>query len=143
MDIFHDVRWKRSDCYVSTRTIYTAILYIPQFPARCREYVGEIYELECYYHPPIFFFLLFLFLLSPSYSFFFLLSSFPFSFSFFHSFFNFSLYSIPTTIDGVYLSFYQNIFIWDLVLKDLLKGIQWCNQNLIWFFYFLSYSIFS
>jgi hypothetical protein len=33
--------------------------YIPQFSARCREYVGEIYELECYYHPPILFFLLF------------------------------------------------------------------------------------
>jgi hypothetical protein len=30
-------------------------LYIPQFPARCREYVGEIYGLEYYYHPPILF----------------------------------------------------------------------------------------
>jgi hypothetical protein len=30
-------------------------LYILQFPARCREYVGEIYELEYYYHPPILF----------------------------------------------------------------------------------------
>ena len=39
-------------------------LYIPQFPARCREYVGEIYELEYYYHPPI------LFLSSFSFSFF-------------------------------------------------------------------------
>jgi hypothetical protein len=27
-------------------------LYIPQFPACCREFVGEIYELEYYYHPP-------------------------------------------------------------------------------------------
>jgi hypothetical protein len=45
-------------------------LYIPQFPARSREYVGEIYELEYYYHPPILF-----------------LSSFSFSFSF--SFFSF------------------------------------------------------
>jgi hypothetical protein len=61
-------------------------LYIPQFPARCREYIGEIYELEYYYHPPILF-----------------LSSFPFLFSFF---FYFSLYSIPTTIDGANLSFY-------------------------------------
>jgi hypothetical protein len=60
-------------------------------PARCREYVGEIYELEYYYHPLILF-----------------LSS--FSFSFFHSFFYFSRYSIPTTIDGAYLPFYQNIF---------------------------------
>jgi hypothetical protein len=54
-------------------------LYIPQFPTRCREYVGEIYELQYYYHPPIIFlssFFLFLFL------------------------FYFSLYSIPTTIDG-------------------------------------------
>jgi hypothetical protein len=34
------------------------------------------------------------------------------------------------------LSFYQNIFIWDLVLKDLLEGIQYCNQNLIWLFDF-------
>jgi hypothetical protein len=58
-------------------------LYISQFPTRCREYVGEIYELEYYYHPPILF-----------------LSS--FFFSFFHSFFYFSVYSIPTTIDGAY-----------------------------------------
>jgi hypothetical protein len=29
------------------------VLYIPQFPACCREYVGEIYELEYYYHPSI------------------------------------------------------------------------------------------
>jgi hypothetical protein len=56
-------------------------LYIPRFPACCREYVGEIYELEYYYHPPILFVLLFLF-------FFFILS------------FYFSLYSIPTTING-------------------------------------------
>jgi hypothetical protein len=89
-------------------------LYIPQFPACCREYVGEIYELECYYHSSILF-----------------LPSFSFFFSFFHSFFYFSLYSIPTTMDEAYLSFYQSIFILDLVLKDLLKGIQWCNQNLI------------
>jgi hypothetical protein len=67
-------------------------LYIPQFPARCCEYVGEIYELEYYYHPPIFF-----------------LSS--CSFSFFHPFFIILLYSIPTAIDGTYLSFHQNIFI--------------------------------
>jgi hypothetical protein len=67
-------------------------LYIPQFPAPCCEYVGEIYELEYDYHPPILF-----------------ISS--FSFSFFHCFFIFSLYSIPTTIDGAYLSFCQNIFI--------------------------------
>jgi hypothetical protein len=67
-------------------------LYIPQFPARCREYVGEIYELEYYYHPPILF-----------------LSSFSFSI-FFILFFTFQ-YTIPTTIDGAYLSFYQNIFI--------------------------------
>jgi hypothetical protein len=65
-------------------------LYIPQFTARCCEYVGEIYELEYYYHPPILF-----------------LSSFYFSFSFFYL----SLYSIPTTIDGADLSFYQNIFV--------------------------------
>jgi hypothetical protein len=43
-------------------------IYIPQFPTRCREYVGEIYELEYYYHPPIlflssFFFFRFLFIL--------------------------------------------------------------------------------
>jgi hypothetical protein len=53
-------------------------LYIPQFPARCREYVREIYELEYYYHPPILF-----------------LSS--FFLSFFILFLYFSLYSIPTT----------------------------------------------
>jgi hypothetical protein len=69
-------------------------LYIPQFPACCREYVGEIYKLEYYYHPPILF---------------------PFSFPFFHSFFTFQ-FTIPTTIYGAYLSFYQNIFISDLVL---------------------------
>jgi hypothetical protein len=28
-------------------------LYIPQFPTRCHEYVGEIDELQYYYHPPI------------------------------------------------------------------------------------------
>jgi hypothetical protein len=67
-------------------------LYITQFPACCREYVGEIYELEYYYHPPILF-----------------LSSFSFSISFFHSFFTFQ-FTIPTTIDGA-MSFYQNIFI--------------------------------
>jgi hypothetical protein len=81
-------------------------LYIPQFPARCREYVGEIYELEYYYHPPILF-----------------LSSFSFSISFFIIFFTFQ-FTIPTTIDGPYLSFYQNIPIGDLVLKDLLEEIQ-------------------
>jgi hypothetical protein len=56
-------------------------LYIPQFPVHCREYVGEIYELEYYYHPPILF-----------------LSSFSFSFSFFHSFFifHFTLYQLPS-----------------------------------------------
>jgi hypothetical protein len=55
-------------------------LYIPQFPARCREYVGEIYELEYYYHPPIIF-----------------LSSFSFSISFFHSFLLFNLlYQLPS-----------------------------------------------
>jgi hypothetical protein len=56
-------------------------LYIPQFSARCREYVGEIYELDYY-----------------------------FSISFF-SFFSIFQYNIPTTIDVAYLSFYQNIFI--------------------------------
>jgi hypothetical protein len=30
-------------------------LYIPQFPTCCCEYVGEIYELEYCYHPPILF----------------------------------------------------------------------------------------
>jgi hypothetical protein len=52
-------------------------LYIPQFPKRCRKYIGEIYELEHYYHPPILF-----------------LSYFSFSFSIFHSFFifQFTLY---------------------------------------------------
>jgi hypothetical protein len=55
--------------------------YIPQFPAYCREYVGEIYELKYYYHPPILF-----------------LSSFPFSFSFFILFFifHFTLYQLPS-----------------------------------------------
>jgi hypothetical protein len=37
-------------------------LHIPQFPARCREYVGKIYELEYYYHPPILFLFLSFFL---------------------------------------------------------------------------------
>jgi hypothetical protein len=90
MDIFHDVKLKKSDLYVFARTVYVVIrLYSP---ARCRQYVGEIYELEYYYHPPILF-----------------LSYFSFSFSFSFFFFYFSLYSIPTTIDGAYLSFYQNI----------------------------------
>jgi hypothetical protein len=52
-------------------------LYIPQFPARCREYIGEIYELKYYYHPPIFFFFSFSF------------SFFPFFFLIFH----FTLYN--------------------------------------------------
>jgi hypothetical protein len=51
-------------------------LCIPQSPAHCREYVGEIYKLEYYYHHPVLF-----------------LSS--FSFSFFHSFFHFTLYQLP------------------------------------------------
>jgi hypothetical protein len=55
-------------------------LYIPQFPARCREYVREIYELEYYYHPPILF-----------------LSSFFLSFfSFFFYIFHFTLYQLPS-----------------------------------------------
>jgi hypothetical protein len=62
-------------------------LYISQF-----EYVGEIYELEYYYHPPILF-----------------LSSFSFSISFSNSVYTFR-YTIPTTMDVAYLSFYQNIF---------------------------------
>jgi hypothetical protein len=54
-------------------------LYIPQFPAPCCEYVGEIYELEYDYHPPILF-----------------ISSFSFSLSFFHCFFifHFTLYQL-------------------------------------------------
>jgi hypothetical protein len=57
-------------------------VYIPQFPARCREYVGEIYELEYYYHPPILFLSYF---------------SFSFSFSFFSFFiFHFTLYQLPS-----------------------------------------------
>jgi hypothetical protein len=51
-------------------------LYISQFPARCREYVGEIYELD------ITITLLF-----------FLLSSFPFHFFFI---FHFTLYQLPS-----------------------------------------------
>jgi hypothetical protein len=47
-------------------------LYIPQFSVHCREYVGEIYELEYYYHPPILF-----------------ISSFSFSFFLFFYFFIF------------------------------------------------------
>jgi hypothetical protein len=94
------------------------LLYIPQFPTCCREYVGEIYELQHYYHPPILF-----------------LSS--FSFSFFPFFLFLFLTLLYTNYHRwTYLSFYQNIFIWDLVLKDLLKGFQQCNQNLIWFFDF-------
>jgi hypothetical protein len=67
-------------------------LYIPQFLACCREYVGEIYELEYYYHPPILF-----------------LSS----FSFFFCFIPFFIFTLLYTNyhDGAYLSFYQNIFI--------------------------------
>jgi hypothetical protein len=44
--------------------MFLLFIYIPQFPACCREYVGEIYELEYYYHPPI------LFISSFSFSFF-------------------------------------------------------------------------
>jgi hypothetical protein len=80
-------------------------LYIPQFPARCREYVGEIYELEYYYHPLILFFL-------------------PFPFPFFHSFFifHFTLYQLPSM--GPFCHFikiYSHEILFDLVLKDLLK----------------------
>ena len=32
------------------------------------------------------------------------------------------------------LKFYLNISMWDLVLKDLLQEIKWCNRNLIWIF---------
>jgi hypothetical protein len=48
-------------------------LYIPQFPARCREYAGDIYELEYYYHPPILFYF-FVFLFHFHFSFFFYFS---------------------------------------------------------------------
>jgi hypothetical protein len=64
-------------------------LYIPQFPAHCHEYAGENITITLLF----FFFLLF-----------------PFPFPFFHSFFNFQ-YTIPTTIDGAYLSFYQTLCI--------------------------------
>jgi hypothetical protein len=64
-------------------------LYIPQFPAHYREYVVEIYELEYHYHAPVLFSFFFIILL----------------FLFFHSLFYFSLYSIPTTIDGTYCLF--------------------------------------
>jgi hypothetical protein len=85
-------------------------LYIPKFPAHCGEYVGEIYELEYYYHPPILF-----------------LSSFSFSFSFFHSFFLF------------FTLLYTNYHRWGLFVilskyihmrscfEGLLKEIEWCN----------------
>jgi hypothetical protein len=65
-------------------------LYILQFPARCREYVGKIYELEYYYHPPMLF-----------------LSS--FSFSFFY-FFIFTLLYTNYHRWGLFV-IYQNIFI--------------------------------
>jgi hypothetical protein len=43
--------------------------------------------------------------------------------------------SISSSIHcGVHLSLYLNISMWDLVLKNLLKQIQWCNRNLIWIF---------
>jgi hypothetical protein len=43
--------------------------------------------------------------------------------------------SISSSIHcGAHLSLYLNISMWDLVLKDLLKQIQWCNWNLIWIF---------
>jgi hypothetical protein len=44
------------------RSSILLFLYIPQFPTRCREYAGEIYELQYYYHPPILFLSFFLFL---------------------------------------------------------------------------------
>jgi hypothetical protein len=70
---------KRSDRYVSARTIYAVIPLYLQFLAHCREYVGEIYELDYYYHPPILF-----------------ISSFSFSFCF--SFFLFfSLFTLLYT----------------------------------------------
>jgi hypothetical protein len=66
--------------------------------------------------------------------FFFFLFPFPFPFPF--SLFLFFTLLYTNYHRWTYLSFYQNIFIWDLVLKDLLKGFQQCNQNLIWFFDF-------
>jgi hypothetical protein len=65
---------RRFDCYVSARTIYVAIPLYSSIRACCREYVGEIYELQYYYHPPIIF-----------------LSSFSFSFHFFILFLFFTL----------------------------------------------------
>jgi hypothetical protein len=44
---------KRSDRYVSARTIYAAIPLYFSIPCVFRKYVGEIYELEYYHHPPI------------------------------------------------------------------------------------------
>jgi hypothetical protein len=48
----------------------------------------------------------------------------------------------PLSTVKAHLSLYLNISMWDLVLKDLLKRIQLCNRNLIWFFWFVSYNIF-
>jgi hypothetical protein len=56
-------------------------LYIPQFLACCREYVGEIYELE--------------YITSPSYSFSFFFFLFLFLFSFFFIF-HCTLYQLPS-----------------------------------------------
>jgi hypothetical protein len=118
---------KRSVRCVSAKTIYALLfLYIPRFPARCPRVCRRNIWVR-------------ILLLSPSYSFPFFFFPFPFPFFILLSFSFTFQFTVPTTIDGVYLSFCRNIFIWDLVSKDLLKGIRWCNQNLIWFLNFLSY----
>jgi hypothetical protein len=95
-------------------------LYISQIHACCREYVGEIYELEYYYHSPIF-------------SFFFLLFPFPFPFAFGHSFFifHFTLYQL---LSMGHICHFIKIYSFKIVLKYLFKGIQWCNHNFNLFF---------
>jgi hypothetical protein len=115
MDIFHDVKWKKDMIVMFLLGLSTLLfLHIPRFPARCREYVGEIYELEYYYHPPIL-----------------LLSSFSFTFSLF-----FTLLYTNYHWWGLFVILSKYIHMRSCFGGFLLKGIQWCNQNLICFFIF-------
>jgi hypothetical protein len=99
--------------------MFLLLIYIPQFPACYREYVGEIYELEYYYHPPILF-----------------LSFFPFPFPFPFPFLFFFLF---------FTLLYTNYHRWGLFVilskyihmrsyfEGFIKRNPMCNQNLIWF----------
>jgi hypothetical protein len=119
------LRTKNIVHYISARTIYAAIpLYSSihcVLPRVCRRNLWVRI------------------LLSPSY-FFFLLFPFPFPFSFFFIFFTLLCTNYHWWSLFVILSKYIHM---RSCFEGFIKGIQWCNQNSIWFFDFWVTTFFS